>query len=418
MTKYLYSLAALLLGSGFLFFAGGMNSLLLPVRGAEEGFSSFTLGLLGTGWALGYVLGCLRVPKMVKQVGHIRAFGVMCAFAAVSILASLLLMTPWAWIPLRAVAGFCFAGAAMIVESWLNEQSSAADRGKVFGLYTMVNLGATTAGQMMIAVGDPAGFVLFVVAGLIYVLALVPTALSSSPTPQPLVQADLDLPSLWRNSPVAVVAVALVGVSNGAFGTLGAVYADRIGLDLTTVALFMSVALLAGAAAQIPVGMVSDRVDRRWVLVGVAIVAMGADLSFLLAAEDLALTNLVAAAVLGAAIYSLYPVLAAHANDHAAPGTYLATSGGLLIIYGFGAIVGPLIAGAAMSATGPRGLFLCTIAAHILTITFTLWRMTQRAAVAEDEKTNFVPIGPTRTTTPQTMTLSNEVSEDVPRNDI
>mgnify|MGYP001024928263 CR=1 FL=1 len=119
MAAQLFSISALLLGSALLLFAGGIHGLILPVRGGAEGFSALSLGLLGTGWALGYVAGCFTVPRLVARVGHIRAFGVMCAFAAVSVLGALLIVTPWAWVPLRALAGFCFAGAAMIVESWL-----------------------------------------------------------------------------------------------------------------------------------------------------------------------------------------------------------------------------------------------------------------------------------------------------------
>jgi MFS family permease len=127
MVRQLLPISALLLGSALLLFAGGMNGLILPVRGSAEGFSASALGLLGTGWAIGYVMGCLFVPRLVGTVGHIRTFGVMCAFAAVAILVQALVVHPAAWIPVRAISGFCFAGAAMIVESWLNERADPED---------------------------------------------------------------------------------------------------------------------------------------------------------------------------------------------------------------------------------------------------------------------------------------------------
>lgn len=153
MIRNLFPLGALLLGSALLLFAGGLNGLILPIRGEIEGFTAASLGLLGTGWALGYVLGCLFTPWLVKRVGHVRSFGAMCAIAAITVLASLLFLTPWVWIPLRGLAGFCFAGAAMVVESWLNDKADNASRGRIFGVYTMVNLGATTAGQLIITLG-------------------------------------------------------------------------------------------------------------------------------------------------------------------------------------------------------------------------------------------------------------------------
>ncbi|MFD2856796.1 hypothetical protein ACFSZS_21365 [Seohaeicola zhoushanensis] len=120
--KQFLPISALLLGSALLLLAGGMNALILPIRGNFEGFDAGSLGLLGTGWAIGYVLGCVLNPRLVGKVGHIRAFGVMAAFAAVAVLFSLIFVTPWVWIPLRGLSGFCFAGAAMIVESWLSER--------------------------------------------------------------------------------------------------------------------------------------------------------------------------------------------------------------------------------------------------------------------------------------------------------
>ena len=263
MIRNLLPLAALLMGSAFLLFAGGVNSLILPVRGEIEGFTAASLGMLGTGWALGYVAGCLRTPALVARVGHIRAFGAMCAIAAIAVLMSLVLISPWVWIPVRALSGFCFAGAAMIVESWLNERTDAASRGRVFGIYTMVNLGATTAGQMVLTLGDPSGYFFFVLAAMIYCLALLPTAISATTTPKPLTSVSLDLRALWRNSPIAVFAILMVGISNASFGTLAAVYGARIGLELSSIALFASIPILAGALSQVPVGIASDRYDRR-----------------------------------------------------------------------------------------------------------------------------------------------------------
>ncbi|MFC0159831.1 MFS transporter [Mameliella alba] len=388
-----------------------MHGLILPVRGAAEGFGATELGLLGTGWAVGYVAGCFYVPRIVGSVGHIRAFGVMCAFAAIAILLQALLVTPEFWIPVRAVSGFCFAGAAMIVESWLSDRASPQSRGTIFGVYTMVNLGATTAGQLAIATGDASGFLFFAVAAIVYSLALVPTALSTSESPAPLTSVRLNLPLLWRNSPVAVVAVFLVGISNGSFGTLSAVYADRVGLTLGALALFASIPVLAGALSQVPIGFASDRMDRRKVLLVVAVLAVAADLGFILLAPQDQMMNLVLVSIFGAAIFAMYPIIVAHANDHAPEGTSIQVSGGLLMVYGLGNIAGPLIAGVAMSAAGASGLFLTTIVAHVLMILYTALRIVQRAAVAEEDKGAFQMSAPARGLTPETAALAGGEQE-------
>ena len=407
MLRAFLPVSALLLGSAFLLFAGGINGLILPVRGTSEGFSDISLGLLGTGWAVGYVSGCIMTASLVSRVGHVRAFGAMAAIAAISILCSALMLTPWAWIVLRGICGFCFAGAAMIVESWLSEQSAPEARGRVFGVYTMVNLMASTAGQMMLTLGDPNGFLFFALAAIFYCLALVPTAISSTSTPAPLAVVKLNLRSLWRNSPVAVFAVFWVGVSNASFATLAAVYAQKAGLLLAAVALFTSLPILAGAVMQMPVGLLSDRMDRRRVLIGVAALALVADLAFILLAPESRAVNLLLAAMLGGSIYAMYPVIVAHANDHAEPGTAIQISGGLLLTFGLGSIVGPLLAGWAMEVVGNLALFGVTSASHGMIILYTLWRIRQREAVAGEDKSNFQPINAGRTSHLQTAEHSN-----------
>ncbi len=396
-----------MLGSAFLLLAGGINGLILPIRGTAEGYSALSLGFLGTGWALGYILGCILVPNLVANVGHVRAFAVMAAMATLSILMSVLIMTPLAWIIFRAVAGFAFAGAAMIVESWLNERSEPSSRGMVFGAYTMVNLAASTVGQLSLNLGNTNSFHFFIIGAVFYCLALIPTAISTSNQPQPLVRARLDIRALWTNSPVSVVAVLLIGLSNSSFGTLGAVYANNVGFDLASVSLFMSIPILAGALAQIPVGFVSDRADRRLVLIGVSLLAIAGDLIFIISQPQTLQSALFAISLFGAAIFALYPIAVAHANDHAPPNDFVRTSGGLLLLFGIGSMAGPVFSGVAMSFLGPVGLFITTIIPHSVLVLFTAWRMTKRAGVDTKKKSAFVLTTPLRTTT-QTVILSQD----------
>ena len=411
MARQYLSISALLMGSFFLLFAGGINSLILPLRGSAEGFSAPALGLLGTGWAVGYVSGCLFTARLVQRVGHIRSFSVMAALAGIVILMQLLIIRPEAWIPLRALQGFCFAGAAMIVESWLGERADPANRGKIFGTYTMVNLVASTAGQMTLTLGDTRGYLFFVIGAMAYMLALIPTAITSSASPKPLVSVKIDVRKIWKASPVAVLSVFMVGVSNSAFGTLAAVYADRIGLAVSGIALFASLPILAGAAAQIPVGILSDRMDRRKVLMGVALVGLMADAAFVALAPESRAINLALVAVFGAAIFAMYPIIVAHANDNS-DGDFIQVSGGLLMIFGVGSIIGPLFAGVAMGALGARGLFLTTALAHIVIIAYAAYRISQKAPVAQEEKTDFKLQPNARTSTPQTAALAATEAEE------
>ncbi|PVB60246.1 MFS transporter [Labrenzia sp. 011] len=413
------SIAALLAGSGLLLLAGGLHGLLLPLAGLAQGFSDASLGLLGAGWALGFMGGCLAVPLIVKRVGHVRSFGALASLAAITVLLNLLFIDAAVWIVLRAISGFCFSGAAMIVESWLNERSTAETRGRIFGLYTMINLAATTAGQMLLTLGSASGYFFFVLGSIIYSLSLLPTALSTAASPQPLTQAKLDPKQLWRNSPIAVVAVFMAGVSNGSFGTLGAVYGRHIGLDIPQIAIMMSLALLAGAMVQIPVGMLSDRLDRRLVLVGLAVTAMSLGSSLSLIGGNDPVVTIALIAAFGGVIYSMYPVIVAHASDHAEPGDFLRISGGLLLIFGTGTMVGPLLASGLMTFTYPGALFQVTAAAHLSMMLFAIWRIRQRAPVKTEDKSDFLPVLTTaQTTTPETVVLDPRTEVDETGGDI
>ncbi|MEP0522338.1 MAG: MFS transporter [Hyphomicrobiales bacterium] len=412
MFGQLFPIMALISGSAFLMLAGGINGLILPIRGSAEGFSAFSLGLLGTGWALGYVVGCLQVPQIVTRVGHVRSFGVMAGVAVISVLLSLLIVHPGAWIPLRALAGFSVAGAAMVVESWINERTEPAYRGRVFATYTMVNLGAITAGQLMLIFGDSAGYFFFVLAAVFYACALFPTALSTSAAPRPLVKPKLDLKELWRNSPIAVVAIFLVGMTNSSFGTLAAVYGQQIGLNVSSIALLVSLSILMGALFQLPVGWLSDRTDRRVVLIGLALIAAVVDLFFLINQPRDVATVLIGSAIFGAMIFAMYPVVIAHANDHADPGSFLKISSGLLLIFGAGSITGPLLGGGLMALSGPDSLFAATLLSHAGTAAFAAWRMTKRAAVADADKGDFVAISTVRINTPEAASWDRRSEEE------
>ena len=332
---------ALLCGTAFLLAASGLHGLLLPLRGQEEGFSTAALGLLGTAWAAGFVLGCFLCPRLVRRAGHIRSFAALAATAAIVAMMSGLWIGEVGWIVLRAFTGFAMAGAFMIIESWLNERATNENRGTVFGLYMMVTYAAIMAGQMSVAFADVTTASLFLVAGILFCASLIPTAVSSAISPQPLADVSLDLRKLFQNSPVAFMGCFLVGVANGAWGTLGPVYGSRIGISNFEIALMMSVVVLAGAAAQLPVGRVSDRTDRRYVLAGAALGSAFFALLVFTFAPRSGTFIIILTGCYGALAYTLYSIAVAHANDHADPSAFVQVSGGLLLLYGFGTMVGP-----------------------------------------------------------------------------
>lgn len=404
-------IAALLCGTAFLLAGSGLHALLLPIRGQEEGFSTTSLGLLGTAWAGGFVAGCFLAPHLVRRVGHVRAFGAFAASAAIVALLTGMLVEPVMWVVLRVFTGFAMSGAFMIIESWLNERATNENRGTVFGLYMMVTYASIMAGQMIVAFGDVHTAVLFMATGILFCLSLIPTAVSTAVTPQPLTKISLDLPGLFVNSPVAFAGCLLSGVANGAWGTLGAVYGSRIGIPTGEIAVMMSLAVLAGAAIQLPVGRLSDITDRRFVLAGAALGAALVGMIVFVAAPRSGTVVILLVGAYGALAYTLYSVSVAHANDHADAQDFVKISSGMLLLYGFGTMIGPALGGLFMQQLRPESLFLVTALAHLALACYAAMRISRRAPVPVDERENFNALPAERAVTPQAIMLD-------PRSDV
>ena len=402
---------ALFLGSALLMFGGGLQGLLLSVRGAEEGFSLLALGLIGTGWSVGFVAGSITVPVVVRKVGHIRAFSVMAAIGTVTILLNLLLINDISWILLRALSGFCFAGAAMIVESWLNEVAENKSRGTIFSIYVTINMAASTLGQIAMSITGTAGYVPFVLGAISFICAVLPTALTSSPQPRPLSSAKIDIGLLYRTSPVAAIAAFSVGMANGAFGTLAPVYGHEQGLDAGGIALLFALAAILGAVAQIPFGRLSDRIDRRLVLIGLAGFAAIVGALTVLINPGPNWMMFVLFAAYGFAANPIYAVAVAHANDFAKDGDFAKIAGGMLLILGVGLAIGPAVASIIMGAWSPVGLFLVTATFHGALAVTAYLRMRIRKSRDASERAPFQPMGD-KQVTPETIVLDPRADSD------
>jgi MFS family permease len=405
LARQIVPILALLFSTAFLLAGNGLHSLLLPIRGTMEGFSTNQLGLIGTGWATGFVLGCLTAPVVVRRVGHIRAFSCSAACAAIIILLNGVVVEPLAWILLRVGSGFFLAGAFMIIESWLNERATNESRGTIFAIYLMVTYLAITAGQLGVGVGDTATPTMFMAGAILFCLAVLPTALSTAASPRPLTRVKIDLRKLFSNSPIAFVTVMLVGVINGAFGTLAAVWATRIGLPTGLIAIMMGITVVSGAVTQVPAGRFSDRTDRRYVIAAIAVAAGLSGLAILVLKPVEPVLVLTLAGIYGALTYPIYGLAVAHANDYAEASDFVAVSGGLLLLYGFGTVAGPLAASAAMTAVGPEALFAVTASSHAIIAGYAIYRTYRRAPIPESVRDSFRNVPSPRAITPETAAL-------------
>ena len=296
------------------------------------------------------------------------------------------------WVGLRAFTGFCTAGTSMIIESWLNERATPENRGTIFSFYISITLFGVVGGQLMVPFADVTLPTLFMVCGILYSIAALPTTLSKAASPQPLKRARLDLKGLFRNSPISCVGILLVGIATGADGTLGAVFATKVGLDKGSVAAMVSITIFAGAIMQFPAGRLSDRLDRRHVLAVLSGVSALAGLAVVLVAPTNVYTIVILVATYGAAANALYPIAVAHANDFAQPEDFVKVSGGLLLLYGIGTIIGPTLGGPVMTWAGPHALFGVPAVAHLMTTVYALVRCPQRAPAPAGERDAYTTV--------------------------
>lgn len=372
------SISALMLAQIVLTAGTSLQTLLLPVRAAAEGFPTLVIGAVGSAHNIGFAAGCVVVPRLVARLGHGRAFAVLATVAALAALGYAATGRPGAWIGLRLTTGLCMAGLSTVVESWINLRAGNARRGRTLAIYAIGGAVAGVGGQMLLPLADPHGATLFAVIAAALLLSIAPV-LAARDAPPAHSAAALPLRRLYAVSPVGIAGCLFIGLANGAFWQLAPVYAAAHGLSSGGVALFMSLVTLTGALAQWPIGRLSDRCDRRRVMLGCLAAGFAADL--LMTAPGLgAVGTLAAVSLYGVCVLPIYSLCVAHTNDVLGREHCVAASGGLLLAFGMGAVVGPLPAAALMARAGSGALFGYTAAVHLAFAGFVAWRMLRRGA--------------------------------------
>ena len=372
------NLPPILASAGLLMGANGMMLTLVAVRAADEGFSEAAIGLMGTAYYAGLFTACLTTPLLIRRAGHIRVFAAMCALVAADILVMVLIFDQILWIALRYLAGFCLSGVVMVIESWLNELASQGNRARVTSLYRVVELGAVTGAQFLLPIVGTGGFHIFALTAIIACVALVPVSLSRLRDPPAPDDVRVHASFIWQLSPVACVGCLTIGLTNGAFRSVGPVYAQSSGLDVEGVALFMGLAILAGALFQFPLGWLSDRLDRRFTLL---LATSGAVFACLLMIGTSGISpdmQLIGGFLFGGFAMPLYALSAAHANDLAPRGRFVELAAGLTLCFAAGAIVGPSLAAFSIETFGPEGFFGYIATMHSLLVAFILYRFLVR----------------------------------------
>ena len=389
--RSIISVATLLFGIGLMLAGNGLVGTLLGVRGSIEGFSSSVLGLIMAGYFSGFVAGTFIVPRLIRGAGYVRTFAALASICSVTVLLHGLYPNPLVWFVARAAAGICIVGIYIVIESWLNEQTTNEQRGHIFSAYMTTTLVGLGVGQLLLQAGDVTTLQLFALGSVLMSIGLVPVAFTRVQEP-PLVEAHrLGLRKLYATSPLGVVGALFAGVGTGAFWGLAPVMAAAIGLNPAGISGFMALSIFGGALIMWPIGFLSDRLDRRKVLAGVCLITGIAALGGLWLISWDARLILAAGFLYGSTGFSVYSLSAAHTNDHIDTEYMLEATSSLQLLYGSGAIMGPLIAGFLMQWLGPTILLGFMGVAALLPSVFAFWRMWVRPAVPLDEQGDWVP---------------------------
>ncbi|SFI42728.1 MFS transporter [Jannaschia pohangensis] len=406
---------ALLLGIGLLMVGNGMQGTLLGVRGEIEGFSTAAMSIIMSAYFAGFLLGSQFVPDLIRRVGHVRVFAFLGSLASAGLIMYPALTNPVAWVLLRLLLGFCFCGVYIVSESWLNNTTTNETRGRALSLYIIAQMIGIVAAQALFAYGDASEYELFVIVSVLVSLAFAPILLSATPVPPFATTKPMSFRALYRVSPLGFVGVFLLGAVFSALFGMAGVFGAQAQLTTGQIALFVSAIYAGGMVLQYPIGWLSDRMDRRQLVVAGAIVgALACGLGF----SGLGGVNglMVSALLIGGMANPLYAILLAYTNDYLDPEDMASASARLLFVNGVGAIGGPLLTGWLMSKLGPAGFFVFIGVLMVLLAVYAVWRMSRRAAIQSDTTGSFVAMAP-MVTTPVTMgNLVEEWEEEAAEN--
>ena len=383
---------ALLAGMGLMMLGNGLQGTLLGLRATMEGFSTFTTGIMMSGYFVGILVGSMIAPKLVQRVGHIRVFAALASLVSIAILVHGLYVNVATWTLMRLVTGLSYAGLFVVCESWLNDRASNETRGQVLSVYMVICTLGLGAGQFLLSLSDPMQVDLFILVSIIVSLGLVPMLLTARPAPSFESSSTMSLVALYRASPLAVISNGLTGAGQGILFGMGAVYASQVLKDLDLISIFMAAFLVGSLCLQWPIGWISDRIGRRETMAGVSVlVVMACAAAYILPKGEWPFFLIIV--VLGGGAIPMYSLCIAYANDRLEPEQIVGASASLVMVSGIGLSTGPILTSYLMGEFGSGIYFLGIASAYALILFFSLYRMTRREAVGVDEQGPIVATG-------------------------
>lgn len=387
----------LLLGVMLLLVGNGMQGTLLGIRGGIESISTDRMSVVMASYFAGFLLGSRTAPALIQRVGHVRVFAALGSLISAVLILYAAVPNWVAWSFLRLLIGFSFSGVYITAESWLNASTSNENRGQAMSTYMIVQMTGLVSAQFLVNLGDPGGFLLFILPSVLVSLAFTPILLSVQPAPAFGALGRMSIRQLYHVSPLGCIGIFLMGGVFSALLGMTPVWGTVVGLSVRDISAIIAAVYLGGLILQFPIGWISDRMDRRHLVLYLLIVGIVAVMLQLTANPGIWGTLLVAG-IAGAVSNPVYALLLAHTNDHLDTSDMAAASAGLIFLNGLGAVGGPLIVGRLMGLLGPNGFWIFIVTLMIALALYTAWRMNRREGVAPADTGNFAVIVPAATT--------------------
>ena len=389
---------ALFFGVGMMMLANGLQGSLIGIRASLEGYSASASGIILTGYYAGFLLGALYIPQRIKNVGHVRTFAALASIASISILIQSLHVSFLGWFLMRFISGICFVGLYTVAESWVNDLSDNEHRGQALSVYMIVSMAGSAFGQLFLNIANPETATLFMIVSILISVSLVPILIVVSKQPDFSVAKFFTIKELYKASPLGVVAAIMTGLAHGTLWGIGSIYGLKNGLSIEQVSIFMFTFVIGGAINQYLVGYLSDKYDRRTIIVIVAFLAsIFAVLAVLIGGSFIAL--IIITFIFGGLTVPLYALAIAHTNDFLAKDEMVAASAGIQLAGGVGLTIGPIIGGLSLDLIGASGFWIFLFLIHALLGVFGLFRMQIREAVPLEEQGSTVLVSSRTTAT-------------------
>ena len=400
---------ALFFGFAIICLGHGLQGTLLGVRSVIEGFSFIATGFIIAGYFVGFLTGSITIPIFVKRVGHVRVFAALASLASIAILLHSVFLDPSSWFFIRILTGISLSGIYIIMESWLNDKSTNQTRGQLLSIYMIVTFVFVGLGQFLLNLSDPAKVDLFILVSILLSFALLPILLSTTEQPNVSNPKRISLKEFFLISPLGFVAALFIGLAHSVIFGYGAVYASSKQFEVFEISIFMVIITTFGALSQWPIGYLSDKIDRRIILIGATLLAALISILIVISSYLSLFLFFILVALYSCVSLPMYSLAVAHINDFLKPDEIVSASSTFLILVGIGSILGPIFVSSLMTLIGSNGYFIYLFFIHGLLGLFGLYRMAKRTKPADIES-QYVPLP--RNITPAGMEL-NPVTEPI-----